>query len=138
MIKERIDSLRNQGYRVTKTRKAIFEIFTTTKKPLSAEGLLALLVKKDLSPNKSTIYRELDFLEKEGSIKTLQLHSDRKMYEITTLGHHHHLVCLSCEAIEDLPMENHLENYEEKILEKNSFKVTRHSLEFFGICKSCQ
>ena len=138
MINETLSTLKEQGYRITRTRKAVLEILITGAKPLSADDLIKNLAKKKLHPNKTTIYRELDSLRAGGFIKEIQLGTGRRMYEITSLGHHHHLICTKCEKIEDISIEDNMDGYEKKIMRKTSFKVFNHSLEFFGLCATCQ
>ncbi|MFZ2831793.1 MAG: Fur family transcriptional regulator [Minisyncoccia bacterium] len=138
MIDETLQTLKEQGYRITKTRKAVLEILVASAKPLSADDLIKCLSKKKLHPNKTTIYRELDSLSAGGFVKEIQLGFGRRMYEVTSLGHHHHLVCTSCEKVEDVSMENDMAIYEKSIMKKTSFKVSSHSLEFFGLCAGCQ
>lgn len=138
MIEDTIRALKEKGYRVTSTRKAVLEIFVDTAKPISAEGLIRNLASKKLYPNKTTIYRELDTLRAGGFIKEVQLGLNRRVYEVTSLGHHHHLVCTKCDCIEDIHMKNDMMAYEKNIMKKTSFKVFDHSLEFFGLCVKCQ
>lgn len=138
MINSAVAALKEGGYRITKTRKAVLEILVSTARPFSASELIARLAQKKLYPNKTTVYRELDSLTAGGFIKEVQLGFARRMYEITSAGHHHHLVCRKCERIEDVSIENDMEMYEKKIAEKTSFKIFDHSLEFFGLCGKCQ
>ncbi len=138
MIDDTLRVLREKGYRITSTRKAVLETFVDEAKPISAEGLIKNLARKKLYPNKTTIYRELDTLRAGGFIKEVQLGLDRRVYEVTSLGHHHHLICTKCDCIEDIHMENDMIAYERNIMKKKSFKVFDHSLEFFGLCARCQ
>lgn len=138
MLERSLESLRKEGYRITPVRRAILETLIVTKKPLAVENILASLSKKGLRPNKTTVYRELGMLAEEGLVIEVRLASDRRMYEATSSGHHHHLICTACERIEDVEMKEDLHAHERKIGRDTSFRVTGHSLEFFGLCKKCQ
>lgn len=138
MIDETLQTLKEQGYRITKTRKAVLEILVLVAKPLSADDLIKRLTKKGLHPNKTTIYRELDSLCVGGFVKEIQLGFGCRMYEVTSLGHHHHLVCTVCEKVEDVSIDKDMDRYEKNISKKTSFKISSHSLEFFGLCAQCQ
>lgn len=138
MIDETLQTLKEQGYRITKTRKAVLEILASVAKPLSADDLIKRLTIKGLHPNKTTIYRELDSLCVGGFAKEIQLGLGRRMYEVTSLGHHHHLVCTGCEKVEDVSIDKDMDRYEKNISKKTSFKISSHSLEFFGLCAQCQ
>jgi len=81
----------------------------------------------------------LAFLKETGIVKEIQfLHERVKRYELSSLDHHHHLICLKCKKVEDVVLESHLEEQEEKILRSTGFHVLNHSLEFLGICHSCR
>jgi len=138
MIDDTLRALKDRGYRITCTRKAVLEILVNEAKPLSADCLIKKLASQKMHPNKTTIYRELDTLSAGGFIKEVQLGLNRRVYEVTSLGHHHHLVCTKCESVEDISMENDMMIYEKNIMKKTSFKVFDHSLEFFGLCAKCQ
>jgi ABC-2 type transport system ATP-binding protein len=50
--------------------------------------------------------------------------------------HHHHIICNNCNKLVDVKIKEVTLN--KKLLHKLGFaKVTDHSLEFFGICRSC-
>jgi len=51
--------------------------------------------------------------------------------------HHHHLICLECDKVEDVELANDLNEIEKRILQKNGFKIINHTLEFYGLCKQC-
>lgn len=55
-------SLQDKGYRLTKARKQIIKIFSQATQPLSANQIEKKLIQSGLSVNKTTIYRELQFL----------------------------------------------------------------------------
>lgn len=138
MFDETLRLLKDRGYRITCTRKAVLEVLIGEARPLSADDLMKYLEKKKLRPNKTTIYRELDALSGGGFIKEIQLGLKSRVFEVTSLGHHHHLICTRCEKVEDISIENDMAVYEKNILKKTSFRVVDHSLEFFGLCARCQ
>jgi len=111
---------------LTKVRSQIIKTFNNTNKPLSALDLIRKIV-----ANKTTIYRELDFLINLGIINSVDFGDGLKRYELKSLDHHHHMVCLTCKRIIDV-------NINEEFNIPKDFKVIRHSLEFFGFCSGCQ
>ena len=125
-------------YRLTPARKILLEIFKNKSKPLSAKKLSALLSEKSVSVNKTTVYRELEFLEKKGLVKELYINSGKKYYESTKLIHHHHLICSDCGVIEDVILKSDIEVEEKRIESEKNFKINMHSIEFFGLCANCR
>lgn len=128
---------KEQGYRMTKNRAALLEIFLTEEHPLSAEEVLKKLKRKRLTINTSTLYRELEFLEKESVIQEVKLQGKKRLFELSFKKHHHHLYCLTCESIEEVEMDNELEALERSIQRRKKFKIQSHALEFFGLCVRC-
>jgi Fe2+ or Zn2+ uptake regulation protein len=133
-----LDKLKSKGHRITKARKAILEIFQEEKMPLSVGELGAKLHTLGIKVNKTTLYREIDFLLSEEIIKEINLGEDKKRYEAAGNAHHHHLICINCKKVEDIDLQNDLSKHEAQIKRTKNFKVINHSLEFFGLCKSCQ
>lgn len=133
-----LNDLKANGYRLTKARKAIVRIFLNSKAPLSASDLNSRMEHEDLNVNKTTIYRELDFLKGLRIIRELRLGDGKRRFEPLPDNNHHHLVCLSCDTIECIELDRCLEAEEKKLLKENNFKTINHSLEFQGLCAKCQ
>lgn len=132
-------SLAGEGFRITKLRRAIVEIFAGNSLPISADELMEKLRSRKAAFNRTTVYREIAFLKERSVIQEIQfLHERVKRYELSSLEHHHHLVCLRCNTVEDIVLENDLVDQERSILRSKGFKVTNHMLEFHGICRGCQ
>lgn len=92
-----------------------------------------------MTVNKTTVYRELERMRSLRIIESRQLHDRRQYYELASRGHHHHLVCLRCERVEDVDVnERELLLEEQKVSREKNFAIVRHSLEFFGVCTECQ
>lgn len=129
----------NSRLRQTKARRAFIEIFSATHTPLSAVLILEALRKKSIEVNKTTVYRELERLEKLGIIHEVQMKDRKRFYELASRSHHHHLICMQCESVEDIDLsEKELVREERKITTEKKFMVIRHSLEFFGLCQKCR
>ena len=58
-------------------------------------------------------------------------------YELESLDHHHHIICIDCDKVEDIVLEKYLDSQEQKIMRQKKFKTISHSLEFFGLCAEC-
>lgn len=134
-----VTSLRESGFRITKIRQAMLQVFADAKQPQSAQEILAALSPKHPTVNKTTVYRELEFLVKNSVISELDILDGMKRYELLESGHHHHhLVCKECRDIQCVEVPHHdLDALENRIQRSHNFKVTSHVLEFFGVCKNC-
>ncbi len=131
--------IKNSGNRMTKARQALLEIFATIHSPLSAQQLGENLRGRKIDVNKTTIYREIDFLVEQRIIREIDLLDGKKRYEILDEdSHHHHLVCTNCSSIQCVELPKDLEALERKISQEYSFKIDGHILEFFGRCHDCR
>ncbi len=131
-------TIKHKGLRLTKTRRAVLELLVATHTPLSVSRILDELACRGLSVNKTTVYRELEQLEKVGMVKSLSLQDRKQYFELATRDHHHHFVCIECDEVEDVLFdESDLLRQEALLVRKKGFSVFRHSLEFFGLCKMC-
>jgi Fur family ferric uptake transcriptional regulator len=134
-----LEALKEHGHRMTKVRRAMLDILCKSKVPISAAEIINSLKRRSLDVNKTTVYREIDFLQAEKILREVDLLDGKKRYEV--LGehdHHHHMICTACKAIRCMDMHNDLDELEAEIMRKFHFKVTSHTLEFFGVCENCQ
>ncbi len=138
-IESILHSLREKGYRITKIRAAMLDILSLSKSPLSALEIQKKLSTKKITANKTTIYREIDFLLGLHLVHEIDILDGKKRYELVVEGHHHHhLVCTKCTSITCVDVCAELGGIENMIQKSHDFKVTGHVFEFFGLCKECQ
>lgn len=137
MTKEQIyKNIKGKGDRITKVRKAIIEILFNSGCMLSLKEISLKLKEKKISPNRTTIYRELLYLLKESII--LKNTTLKKSYFELIKDHHHHLICLNCNSFQKIKVESELIKKEKEISKKNKFKIINHSFDFYGTCHKCQ
>jgi|SRR6185369_10185835 len=133
-----LHDLKRFGLRLTKTRRTCVDVLSSAKTPLSAAQLSVELEKRGVIVNKTTIYRELERLERIGVVENVQLNDRKRHYELAFENHHHHLICMQCENVEDVDVsEQELREEEAKVGRLKKFTIVRHSLEFFGLCEHC-
>jgi Fur family ferric uptake transcriptional regulator len=137
-----IDQLQKKGKRITDTRRVLLGILSAHSQPLSVPALLAAMKKRNLTPNKTTIYRELEHLRTEGIIREVLI--DGKVQHVELLNeddHHHHLICTKCKRVEDIDppadIEKKIDELTRLVQRKTSFASISHAVDFFGICKAC-
>lgn len=133
-----IESLRHSGERMTVARRAIIRVIADAAMPLTAVAILETLLGRRVRINKTTVYRELKFLESRNVIRAMQFDERNKRYELTPEEHKHHLICTACKKIENIVLDHDLDHIEEKLTAQSRFKVQRHALEFYGLCGTCQ
>ncbi len=137
-----LKELRQGGFRLTPARRVIIQVLCDARAPLGAPDIIGLMASMGKGVNKTTVYRELEFLKGRRLVAEVLVGDGLRRYELMPEGqHHHHLVCKECSAVECVEVERCLGDEVRQIdqIEKNSdFKVTDHSLKFFGLCARCR
>ena len=131
-----ISSIQDKGHKITDIRRKVVTIFSKANRPLSAGDIFKELHSNKLKVNKTTVYRELQFLLREHYLTEVYLKPEETSYESAQLIHHHHLICEICGKV-DKVTNCLVGELETDVLKKKGFKITRHNLEFYGICAKC-
>ena len=87
--------------------------------------------------NRSTIYRTLEMLTKEGLLTVTDLGQGPVCYEVHTGEPHHHLVCERCGGIEEF---DHalLQPLRKTLGRQYKFRARLDHMAIFGLCSKCQ
>lgn len=126
--------IKDKGQRFTTQKREILSVLQ--RKPQTVLEIYAAVNSKKKNMDKVTVYRILTNFLELGIVKKVQLNDKEARFELSTSGHHHHLVCEDCGNIEDVQLSEDILLKEVK--RKSDFKIKSHSLEFFGICNRCQ
>jgi Fur family ferric uptake transcriptional regulator len=130
-----IETLRNNGYSVTKARQAVFEALEN-QEPQSMGKLVAKL--RD-SIDKASIYRTVALFEKLGIVHRLQLGWKYKIELADTFNyHHHHISCSSCHRVFPIREDVTLEAAMQALAQEYGFRAQSHQVEIQGLCSQCQ
>lgn len=139
-LREIRERLKSMNYRLTPQREAVVKVLLdNTDDHLKAEDIYAKtkVIASDIGL--ATVYRTLELLEKLDIIYRFEYGDGQSRYELgrkSEKHYHHHLICLKCGEISEFN-DDLLEKLEEKIAVEKNFKITDHSLKFFGICSKC-
>jgi len=94
------DRIARAGQRPTRNRLAIVEALQASPRPLTIHEIL------DAQPQlaQSSVYRNLVVLEQARTIRRIVTDHEFARYELAEdlTGHHHHLICVECGAVEDV------------------------------------
>lgn len=131
--------LRRIGQRYTAGRRALIEAIIGADRPVTTAELVASRV--DLP--QSTTYRNLAVLEQAGVVHRLRGADEFARFELTEElgGHHHHLVCVNCGAVEDFTppsrFERSMVDLVRNITSASGFRAETHRLDLLGTCAAC-
>lgn len=124
------------GFKTTKQRQAIIELLEENITPMHAEDIYLRLKEKGIDLSLSTVYRNLDMLQKQGAVvKAYMLNEDKARFGLASKKNY--LVCQSCKKIviiDNCPFEK----FKEELIEVHGFDILGHSIEVYGICPECK
>jgi Fe2+ or Zn2+ uptake regulation protein len=120
--------------RKTKLRLSLIEIFESKKKVMNYKDICFDLAIMSLSPNKSTIYREIETLTNVGYLRCIASPGGYNVYEKKSKIHPH-FVCKNCNKITCLDLG--LDEFQQ-ILANKKIIWEEIKLEICGICQSCK
>jgi len=133
-----ITKLKNNKCRITPQRKAILEILVAHQdKAMTVDELFISATKKRDDINMTTIYRNLELLDKFALLYKIQADPHTLAYKlICHEHHHHHIICSICgkmAPIDYCPLTPEVK----QLIEEKGYNLTDHSLKFYGICDTC-
>jgi Fe2+ or Zn2+ uptake regulation protein len=131
------DELNEVSLRATPARMALMNLLEKTDKPVDVQTMIDYLQTHDIKTDPATVFRIVNMFTEKGLTKQIQFQEGKSRYELAANADHHHLVCTSCGDIQDISDCN-IDELEREIERKKQFKVSSHSLEFFGVCANCQ
>lgn len=129
--------LRSKKLKLTSERMAILGAIFQRDHHFDAETLHSELKAQGGDISRATVYRTLDLLVQCGLVRKSSLGSSHANYEAAHDDEHHdHLICLNCNAVLEF-FRPDLEALQEEICGVQGFKPLHHSLQIFGLCRSC-
>jgi Fur family transcriptional regulator, ferric uptake regulator len=132
------EALRKSGFRWTSQRALIVRKALASHDHFTADELLDLCRQEDPKVSRATVYRTLSVLEDAGFVEGLEAGDGGRRFEhVIGHEHHDHMVCLTCERILEF-RDDELEQRQDLAAKRVGFKIQRHSLRLYGMCKECQ
>jgi Fur family ferric uptake transcriptional regulator len=133
--------LARAGQRYTPVRRATVDALSGAARPVT---IVEILDAADAKLAQSSVYRTLTVLEEAGVVHRLPGPVGFARYELaeSLTEHHHHLVCVSCGTVEDLPASSRLEKTvamaAAEVTADTGFKLHGHRLDLVGLCARCK
>lgn len=125
------------GHRLTRPRKAVYEIISKNKAAVGAYEIIEKLSSSESSTKPPTVYRALEFLLKHQFIHRIEsLNSYIACHEDHAHGGSQFIICDSCESIEEIHL-CHLPKDISNKIKANSFEMTFWNTEIHGTCHAC-
>jgi Fur family transcriptional regulator, ferric uptake regulator len=132
-------NLKSIGLKATYPRLRILDLFQhTDTRHLTAEDVYRQLISDGMDIGLATVYRVLTQFEQAGLLERHYFEAGKAVFELNEGGHHDHLVCLQCGAVEEF-FDPEIEKRQERIAHERGFEVKEHALYLYAECvrKSC-
>ena len=128
--------VREQGGRVTSARRLLLEAVFAAAGHRTAEELATVVQERAPEVHMSTIYRNLDDLERLGVVTHAHLGHGPAMYHLAATAHGH-LVCEECGTMIEAP-DNLFATLARTARSRYGFDINPHHFALLGRCQRCQ
>ena len=126
-------TMERAGHRVTAPRRALLATMQGLGDHFTAEGLVAA----SPSVGRATVFRTLRLLQDIGTLCQVVLDDGTVEYRLTSGGHHHHIVCSQCGAVNDFASCD-IQDLLTELGRRTGYDIEAHRLEVYGRCSSCR
>ncbi len=127
---------REQNRRATVQRRMVLEAVLELDDHPTADQVYEALIGREPGIARTTVYRSLDELGRMGLISKASHLGSAVRYDARA-DHHHHLVCLRCDAVIDIDDER-LDAVGAPDTSAFGFEVTDVRVQLCGLCRSCR
>lgn len=136
-MKEAEKLCEKSGAQLTSIRRTLLEMIYSQNGDLTAYELLHLFREVNPKAESMTVYRALDFLQKQHLIHRLASKSAYAACDIPHESHHaHFLLCEKCGQSQEVQSKS-LEKIAKNLSSEYHFNLSNKPIEIVGTCKSC-
>ncbi len=127
--------LRQNGFKVTPQRLAVYEAIHGNTTHPNAEAIYAKLQPHYPSMSLATVYKTMEIFAKIGVVQILQCGEDAHRYDYNTTQHAH-IRCVKCNRVVDVNIDENA--LAKQATEQSGFTIEGVSLSFTGLCPDCE
>ena len=132
-----LNTLHQNGYRLTEARKAVVETVSESLRALTPLEVFDMARAAYPALGLVSVYRTLEKLEELHLIQRVHQPEGCQAFVSAGQGHQHLLLCQRCGKVDYFEGDD-LENLMSSISSKTGYKIREHWLQLFGLCKNCQ
>jgi Fur family ferric uptake transcriptional regulator len=124
-------ALRELGLRMTTPRRLVLETLLAADGPLAAEHIA-----RRLHLDLTSVYRNLETLERHGLVRHVHLGHGAGLYALLGHGEREYLFCERCHAVRALPPEE-LDPVRDHVRERFGYEARFTHFAIVGTCPTC-
>ncbi len=132
--KELSSLLRDNGYKVTPQRLAVYESLAKTKTHPNAEMLFKTLQPKFPAMSFATVYKSMEIFDRLNIITILNTGEDSYRYD-ADMSDHQHIQCTKCGRVDDLMVDSR--DFTHKAELETGYRISEQKSYFYGVCPKC-
>jgi Fur family transcriptional regulator, ferric uptake regulator len=120
--------------RLTPQRRALLDLIADREGSFTAVDLFHEARRRRPELGLATVYRTVQLLQRTGSVRPL-VGDARPAYVRCEPGHHHHLICVVCGAVEETDLCG--APSPAQLQRRYGFQAQGHELDVYGTCVRC-
>ncbi len=132
-----LDQLNENGYRLTKARRAVVETIAKSARALTPLQVFDAARKTDRALGLVSVYRTLEKLEELHLVQRVHQPGGCQAFIAAGKGHQHMLLCQRCGRVTFFEGDD-LDKLIRSLSTRTGYKIREHWLQLFGLCRSCQ
>ena len=126
---------RELGLSLTHQRLVIYRALAASTEHPTPESIYEQVRQDVPSISLGTVYKSIRTFSEAGLLREVNLLHDSLRLD-ANLANHHHLVCVRCKSVQDLP-EEALAPVRLKRKAPGGFRAARYNVEVLGVCAKC-
>jgi Fe2+ or Zn2+ uptake regulation protein len=131
-----VDIFRQNGFKITPQRRAIFELLRGENRHLTATEIYQYVTADMPDISHATVYNTLRELTQLGELTIVEDLGEEGVHYDTNTQNHHHLFCMGCHALVDISRS--FEGLRLTPAEGSGYLVIKSQVTFYGYCPECQ
>lgn len=138
MYEHLIDTIREKGERLTIQRRQVIRALSETGAHMTLSDIRQFIEQDspDDSLPEPTIYRILQWLKDLGLIAQTDIARSGVVYQVIGETPHHHLVCLGCGCVSDIP-DTLFDTLRQQLINQYGFHPRIDHMAVYGYCAAC-